>query len=103
MFVNLSYGQVLAGSSRNFGDGSSNGRSPSLRNDHTVGACCVGGAQDRAQIVGIFHAIEDEHERILSALGSDHVIEIAVLLRRRYCYHALVCRVARHAVEFDAR
>ncbi len=98
----LGNGQVFAGSRRGFRDCPGNGRGATLWNDHAVGAGSIGGSQDRAQIMRIFHTVEHDDEGIPSALGADHIVEIAVLLGRRDGYHSLMRRVAGHAVEFHA-
>src|SRR5271170_5770547 len=50
----------------------------------------------------IFHAIEDDHEGILSALGPDYIVEIAVLLGRGDSDYTLMSSPASHLVEFGA-
>ena len=41
-----------------------------------VGSGGVGRAQDCAEVVRILHAIKHQNQRVLSPLGSDHVVEI---------------------------
>ena len=98
----LGDGHVLARSGRNFCDGARHAGRAALGNHHAVRAGRVGRAQDRAQIVRIFHAIEHDDQRIFRALGGDHIFEIVVLFGRRDGDHALMRRVARQFVEFGA-
>ena len=93
---------MLTRASRGFGDDGGHARGASFRDHNAIGARCIGGAQDCAEVVRILHAIEDYDQRVLSALGGDYIFKIVILLRRSDGDHALVRIVAGHLVEFVA-
>ena len=93
---------MLAGARGRLGHSRGHARRAALRDHHSVGAGGIGGAKNRTQVVRIFNSIEHHDQRILPALGGDHVIQMVVLLGRSDRDHALVSIVPRHAIEFGA-
>ena len=81
------HGQMLEGAGRRLGHDVCDARRATLRNDDGSGARRVGGADDGAEVVRIFHAVE--HHQHLA--GSDR-IEVGVLARGAQGDHALVGR-----------
>ena len=76
MLVTRTTGQMLQRAGRGFGDDVGDAGRAALGNDDGAGAGGVGGADDGAEIVRIFHAVEhDEH------LAGCDGLEVGVLAR----------------------
>ena len=93
---------MLAGSGGCLGDSSSDGGGAAFGDDDAVSPGGIGGAEDGSEIVRVFDAVEHDDQRILCALGGDHVREVVILLGGGDGDHALMRCVARHAVKFGA-
>lgn len=78
--------QVLESTRSSFGYRFGEADSAAFRDDDGVGACSVGGPDDRAEIVRVFDAIEDDHE---TGIRGD-VIEFGVFRGRSESDNALV-------------
>ena len=70
-------------------------RRPPLRQDHAVGPRALRRADDRAQVVGVGHAVQYDDERLLAALlrKGEHVVHALVVHRRHVGQHALMGRI----------
>jgi len=60
--ADTNYGEMLERTGRGFGDRFGEPRGPALGNQDSRCACCVRGTDDGAQVVRIFHAVEDDEE-----------------------------------------
>ena len=56
---------VLGGAGGGLGDGGGDGRGAALGQDDAVDARAVGGAEERAEVVGVFDAVEGEEEAVV--------------------------------------
>src|SRR5580693_3724781 len=90
---------MLARARGGLGYGSGHGGGAAFRNDYSVSACGIGCAENRAQVMRIFHTIEHQHQRVQAALSSNDVVKIAILLGRGDRDHSLMRRGARHAIK----
>lgn len=63
-------GDVLAGPGAGFGHDAGDGRAASLGEQHTVDAGAVGGAEQGAEVVRVFNAVEGEEEAATQFGGS---------------------------------
>src|ERR1019366_304910 len=90
--------QVLQSARRGLGHHVGDARRAPLRNHHRARARRVGRADDGAQVVGIFDAVE-HHQHF----ARGHGVEVGIPLSGAHGHHALVRRGAGHAVERRAR
>src|SRR5438477_4363167 len=67
-------GQVLGGAGGNLSDSGSHAGGAALGNHNAIGAGRIGGADDGAQIVRIFHAIEHHDEGKLAAALRQQIV-----------------------------
>src|ERR1039458_2906388 len=72
---------------------------PSFRDDNAIGSSGVRGAENRTQVVRIFHTVEHYYERILSSLIADYIIEPGILFRRSDGHYALMSIISGHAIK----
>src|SRR6185437_1845937 len=61
--------EMFAGSGGNFGNSPGDPGSPPFWNHHAVGACRIGSAKNRAEIMWILHAIKNDDERMRAAFA----------------------------------
>lgn len=88
-------GEMLERTGRGFGHRFGESRGPALGNEDCCRAGCVRGANDCAEVMRIFDAVEDDEElRVLQNL-----VEIAIALGCAERDHALVSGVVRNAIE----
>ena len=82
-------------------DGAVHGGGPMLGDDDAVGAHGVGGANNGAEIVGIFDAVQEHDERILAFFfrQGQHIFDAAVGEVGNKCHDALMVLAARHFVQ----
>src|SRR5215471_2180625 len=81
---------MLRSPSRRLNDGWSHTYSSSLRNYNAVNSRAFGGANDRAEVVRIFDAIQHKDEGISAAFVIQQVFQIRILFFRGYRDHSLV-------------
>src|ERR1039458_9750803 len=74
-----------------------------LRDDDTVGAGCIGSADQCAQIVRIFHAVEHHQKTVLTVTLVEQGVHVRVLLAAGYRYDALMSVGVGGAIELFAR
>ena len=68
---------VLGGAGGGFGDGGGDGRGAALGEEDAVNSGAVGGAQERAEVVGVLDAVEREEEAV-----AQFVLRAAFVVRR---------------------
>ena len=68
---------VLGGSGGGLGDGAGDGGGAALGEDDAVDTGSVGGAEEGAEVVGVFDAVEGEEEAVLAVLrfGGEEVFD----------------------------
>ncbi len=67
---------VLGGSGGGLGDGAGDGGGAALGEDDAVDTGSVGGAEESAEVVGVFDAVEGEEEAVLAVgFGSEEVFD----------------------------
>ena len=69
---------VLGGSGGRFGDGCGDGRGAAFGEDNSVDSGAIGGADESAEIVWVFDAIEGEEEAVLlrlALLGGEEIFD----------------------------
>jgi hypothetical protein len=94
---------VLGGSGGGLGDGGGDGSGAALGQDDAVDSSSIGGAEKRAQIVGILDAIEREKEAVLAILlRSQEIFDSKELALFDDCQHALMRVCPRGAGELVA-
>src|ERR1019366_3741317 len=74
-----------------------------LRDDDAVRAGCVGSANERAQVVRIFHAIEHNQETVLTVALLEQGVNVRVLFAAGDRYNALMSVGVGGAIELLAR
>ncbi len=74
-----------------------------LGNDDAIHTGGIGRAQNRAQVVRIFHAVEHDQERPLTTAFLQQVFDVGIFLRRSNCDHSLVVAGRREAIQVRTR
>ncbi len=95
--------QMLACPSRSFCNCARDSHSTPFRNDDAIGPGAIGCAYDCAQIVRIFHPIEQENERPFAALIGEDFVHVRILLSGCNGDHALMRRTRREPIQLLAR
>ena len=72
--------QMLGRSRRSLHRGARQSRGAPLGNDDAVGAGAIGGANERAQVVRVFHAVEHDQEAVLAVALFEQRVHVGVLL-----------------------
>src|SRR5215471_14404488 len=81
---------MLPSPSRRLNDGWRHTYSSSLRNHNAVNSRAFGGANDRAEILRIFYAIQHQDEGIGAVFVIQQVFQVDILFFRGYRDHSLV-------------
>src|ERR1019366_10486593 len=95
--------QMLVSSRRSLDGGARQSSGATLRDDDTIRAGCVGGADQRAQVVWIFHAVEHHQETVLTVTLVEQGVHARVLLAAGDRNDALMSVGVGGAIELLAR
>ena len=96
-------GMMLRGARGRFDRGTGKSGGAALGNDDAVGARAIGGANQRAQVMRIFDAVEHNDEAVFAAMLFEQGVDIGVLLARGDRNYALMGVGVGQAIKLLAR